>query len=606
MSAGSRVTKGYYNLLRKAGAQARYILMHSVAEEWGVPMEELSTLPGEVVHKASNKKISFGKIIPFLKMPEPLPEISEEMLKDPKDFRLIGTDQQRYDIPAKIDGSATFAIDIRLPEMLHAVIERGRVHGAKPTLNNEEEILAMNGVTKVISLDHGIGVLAERIEQALEARKKLDITWGSAEASGFNSEEAYAQYEKVATSKKKGNVVVEKGNIAQAFRRAPKKYTIDFKNDYVVHAQMEPLNAVVQVAADGQSAEAWVGSQQGFTPKMGIPGVLGIDPANVKVHLQYLGGGLGRRSMTDFIEECAYLAKEVAPRPVKLMWTREDDITYGAYRPMSLQRVQACTDQDGNVTGFSHYVIGDGDNLVASGIRNEYYDIPNQHAEIRTVPHGIRLKHWRAVGHGPNKFAIESMIDEIAHDQGIDPVDLRRKLMTKAPKALATLEKVADMSGWDEPLREGRAKGVAFLERSGTLSSGVCEISVDTATGKIKVHHFWSANDAGVVVHPDNVKAQLEGGIIMGMSSVFKERLTIANGEVQQSNFNDYQLLRMEDIPDSIETAIIASNESPQGVGESGTPLVAGAVANAFLALTGKRLRHLPFTPERVLEALNT
>jgi isoquinoline 1-oxidoreductase beta subunit len=310
--------------------------------------------------------------------------------------------------------------------------------------------------------------------------------------------------------------------------------------------------------------------------------------------------------MTDFTTECAILAREMPGRAVKLLWTREDDVIYGAYRPLTLQRVTACTDARGAITGFSHTVIGDGGNLVASGIKNEYYDIPNQFAEWREVSHGIRLKHWRAVGHGPNKFAIEGMIDEIALDQNIDPLDLRRKLMNKSPRALATLEKAAEMADWNGPTPEGRARGVAFLERSGTLSTGICEISVDQKTGKIKVHRFWNALDAGIIVQPDNVKAQMEGGIIMGMSSVLKEQITIVDGKVQQSNYHDYKLLRMEDIPESIETEMIKSSALPQGVGESGTPLVACAIASAFLRLTGKRLQHLPFTPERVLEVLNT
>lgn len=602
LSAGSRVTKGYYPLLRRAGAQARHVLLHSVATEWGVPIEELSTEPGLVIHEPSNRKITYGEIVSFITMPESLPEFTEEQLKDPKDFRIIGTDQQRTDIPSKVNGSAQYAIDIRLPDMLYGFIERGLVHGAKPTLKNEEEILSMPGVVKIIPIEYGIGIIASIIEQGLEAKKRLDIQWSEAQSDGFNSQEVYAEYAKMASNR--GKVVVEKGDIRKALKSGDKKYIQDFKNDYVYHAQMEPLNSVVMVSEDGESAEAWVGSQQGFAPKMGIPKILGIDPSNVKVNLQYLGGGLGRRSMTDFIEECTLLAKEIPGRPVKLIWTREDDLTYGAYRPISLQRLEASTDTRGNITGLSHKVIGDGDNLVASGIRNDHYNIPNQYAEIITVPHGIRLKHWRAVGHGPNKFAIECMIDEIARDHDIDPIEYRRTLMSESPKALATLEKVASMSNWNSPLPEDRAKGVAFLERSGTLSSGVCEISLDKETGKIKVHHFWSANDAGVIIHPDNVKAQMEGGIIMGMSSVFKEQLTIVDGKIQQSNFHDYQLLRMEDIPDTIETNLIASSESPQGVGESGTPLVACAVANAFFALTGKRLRHLPFTPERVLKIL--
>ncbi len=605
LTAGSRSVKGYYKDLRIAGAQARAILMQSVAKKWEVPLTELETVPSMVIHEKSKRKIAYGEILSFLEAPETMPAINAEDLKDPKDFRLIGQDIPRYDIPAKTDGSAQFAIDIRLPNMLYGVFERGSLHGAQPTLNNEATILGLAGVIKVVKIDYAIGIIAETIEQALAAKQQLDITWSEAQASGLNSQELYKSYAKVASSNKTGKLITQKGNFKNAFQKAAKTYQADFKNDYIYHAQMEPLNSVVQVAEDGQSAEVWVGSQQGFIPKMGVPRALGIDPENVKVNLQYLGGGLGRRSLVDYVEECAWLAKEVAPNPVKLMWTREDDLRYGAFRPISLQRLQACTDAEGNITGLAHYVIGDGDNLVASGIRNEFYNIPNQHAEIRVVPQGIRLKHWRAVGHGPNKFAIECLIDEIASDHGKDPVALRKSLMENSPRALATLEKAAEIAKWEEPLAEGRAKGVAFLERSGTLSTGICEISLDRSTGKIKVHHFWSASDAGVVIQPDNVKAQMEGGIIMGMSSVLKEQITIKDGHVQQSNFHDYSILRMEDVPETIETAIIPSAEAPQGVGESGTPLVACAIANAFYSLTGKKLRHLPFTPERVLAALN-
>ncbi|MDX1479429.1 MAG: molybdopterin cofactor-binding domain-containing protein [Saprospiraceae bacterium] len=602
LSAGSRVTKSYYPVMRQAGAQARLILLESVATHWQVPVSELATEPGFVVHRASDRRIGYGEIVPFLQIPESIPEIPESELKDPNSFRLIGKDQPRTDIPSKVDGSARFAVDVRLDNMLYGVYERGRVHGARPTLRNEADILLLDGVVQVVSLDYAIGVIAERLEQALAARDQLDISWSDAEATGFDSQEAYEEYARLAGTGESGSVIVSEGDV----KRAQRQYTshsADYLNDYVYHAQMEPLNAVVKVSEDGMHAEAWVGSQQGAL-KLGIPQALDLPPENVKINLMYLGGGLGRRSMTDFVVECAILARQVPGRPVKLIWTRQDDVTYGAYRPMSLQRLTASVDGRGNLMGLQHLVVGDGDRLVASGIRNAFYDIPNQHAEIRTVSHGIRLKHWRAVGHGPNKFAIESMIDQIARKHNIDPVDYRRTLMATSPRALATLEKAAEISDWPAPPAEGRAKGVAFLERSGTLSTGVCEISVDRDTGRIRVHRVWVALDAGVVIHPDNVKAQVEGGIIMGMSSAFKEQITIVNGAVVQSNFDDYQLLRIEDTPESIEVAIIASTEPPQGVGETGTPLVAAAVANAFLALTGKHLRHLPFTPERVLQAL--
>ncbi len=606
MSAGSRVTKSYYEVMRKAGAQARYVLLATAAKHWNVPITELRTDSGSVINIKDNQKISYGELIPFLEMPETLPDFTMEQLKQPKDFRLIGKDVPRTEIPAKVDGSAQFAMDVRLPDMVYGVLERGNLHGAKPTLTNESEVLALGGVLKIVPFDYAIGILASSLEQALAAKKLLKIDWSDAEATGFNSQEIFYEYEKIAAENKKGKTITEIGNVRQALKSAVRTYTADFKNDYVYHAQMEPLNSVVQVAENMQSAEVWVGSQQGGDGKLGVPDALGIPPENVNIHLQYLGGGFGRRSMTDFVVECVALAKEIAPRPVKLIWTREDDLTYGAYRPLSLQRLTASTDTQGNITSLSHCVVADNGNLATSGVQNEHYDIPNQFAESRGTSRGIRLKHWRAVGHGPNKFAIEAFLDEIATDQEIDPVQLRRKLMVKSPRALATLEKAAEMSNWDTPSPVGRAKGVAFLERSGTLGTGICEISVNRNTGKIKVHHFWNAIDAGVIVQPDNVRAQMEGGILMGMSSVLKEQITIVDGRVQQSNFHDYQMLRFEDIPETIETEMIASTGHPQGVGESGTPLVACAIANAFLKLTGKRLRHLPFTPERVLEALNS
>ncbi len=606
LSAGSRVTKGYYPIMRMAGAQARYILMLNAAEQWQVPLKMLKTEDGFVKHREDNREVSYGDLVPSLKIPETLPEFTEAQFKDPSEYRLIGKDLQRKEIPQKVDGSAQFTMDIAMEDAVYAVLERGKLHGAKPFLQNENAITSLPGILKVVPLDYAVGILASSLEQALAAKKQLQINWESSPATGFNSQDAFKSYEGMLNGKGSGRILTEIGATDAAFKKAAKVFQADFKNDYVYHAQMEPLNSIVKVSVDLKSAEVWVGSQQGFDSKLGVPQVLDIAPENVNIYLQYLGGGFGRRSMTDFVTECALMAKEIPGKPVKLMWTREDDLRYGAYRPLTLQRLKAATDTKGNITAFSHIVVGDGGNLVASGIKNAYYNIPNQYAEWREASNGIRLKHWRAVGHGPNKFAIESMLDEVAHGQKMDPLELRRKLMINAPEALATLEKAAAMANWFGTKKSGRGKGVAFLERSGTLSTGICEISVNHDTGKIKVHHFWSAHDAGIIIQPDNVKAQIEGGILMGIGSVLTEQITIVNGEVQQSNFNDYQILRMEDIPDSVETALLPSKGSPQGVGESGTPLVACAIANAFFDLTGKKLRHLPFLPERVMEVLSS
>ncbi|MEP3209115.1 MAG: molybdopterin cofactor-binding domain-containing protein [Maribacter sp.] len=603
-TVGSRTTKSYFPVMRKAGAQARHVLLNSAAAHWGVPIAELTTYNSQVRHKKSTKKISYGELVPFLTMPNTLPDFAAVGLKKPEDFRLIGTKIPRTEIPSKVDGSAQFAIDLRLPQMVYGVLERGKTNGAKPTLTNETEVLSAEGVLEIVAFDYAIGIVASTLEQALNAKQMLKIDWSKSEATGYNSQEIYSKYKAIADRKTLGKITNEIGNVEQAMQIAAKTYSSDFKNDYVYHAQMEPLNAVIRVSKDLQSADVWVGSQQGADTKLGVPSILGIAPEKVKVHLQYLGGGFGRRSMSDFVQECAHLAKKMAPLPVKLIWTREDDLTYGTFRPLSLQRIHASTNAQGTLTGFSHCVIGDGGHLVASGARNDHYDIPNQLVEWREVSHGIRLKHWRSVGHGPNKFAIETMLDEIACDQGVDPVEFRRKLMKNSPRALATLEEAMALSKWKEGSMAGRAKGVAFVEH-GSLGTGICEISVNHNTGKIKVHHFWIALDAGVIVQPENVKAQMEGGILMGISSVLKEQITIVDGKVQQSNFHDYNLLRMQETPDSIQTSLIQSTETPEGVGETATPMVAGAIANAFFKLTGKRLRHLPFTPDRVLEVLN-
>nr|WKN35384.1 molybdopterin-dependent oxidoreductase [Tunicatimonas sp. TK19036] len=604
LTVGSWSVSGYFDSLRQAGAQARYVLLNSVADHWQVPISELTTEPGIVVHQKSNRRVSYGETTSFLKVPELIPDIPPEQFKQSSQFRLIGSVIPRYDIPAKTDGSALFAMDVQVPDMLYGVIERGNIHGASPTLQNEDRIREMGGVVDLVMLDHGVGVVAKSVEQALNAKSRLRIQWSDdVKAVGHSSQEAFALYEKIANEGQPGEILIDEGNFSQAYSTAAKTYSADYKNDYIYHAQMEPLNAIASVAADGSSAEIWAGTQGPGSVAETIAEELQIDPSRVTLHQHFLGGGLGRRSNHDSIIEAVHLSKAVS-RPVKLIWTREDDLRYGMYRPMSFQRLQASTDASGNLTGLLHCVVGDGGGLLTSGGRNEFYAIPNQHLEERGVENGIRLKHWRAVGHGPNKFAIESFMDEIATDQGVDPYEFRRKLMKNSPRALQTLEKAAAMANWSTPPPEGRARGIAFGERSGSLCTGICEISVDREKGKIIVHHFWSAVDAGIVVQPDNVIAQMEGGIIMGMSSVLEESITIQNGQVQQHNFNDYLLLRITDIPESIEIAMIPSEEPPQGVGEASLPVVAGAIANAFAALTGKRLRHLPFTPERVREAL--
>lgn len=597
MTVGSRTVMSYFNSLRQAGAQARYVLLSSAADSLGVSINELTTQPNKVLHKASNRIMSYGEIAKIIKPLDKIPEIPEDKLKKPNEFRLIGKIGKRFDIPSKCNGSAQYAIDIKVPNMVYGIISRSPVYGAKPTLLNESEILNTPGIISIVELDHGIGLIAETLELTLETKPRLQIDWSKGNtADNFNSVDAYNSYPEVAGRP------TSNGNAPQS---AIKRYTSDYKNDFVYHAQQEPLNAVVSVSEDGQSAEAWVGTQAPASGRNTIARELGIKPSKVNFHRTYLGGGFGRRASSDWILETTKLAKNVK-RPVKLIWTREDDLQYGMFRPQSLQRMHASIDNSNNIVSWKHIIIGTGNRLMGTGAQTQYYNIPNQHIEVRNINHGVRTKHWRAVGHGPNKFAIESFIDEIATDLNIDALDFRLNLMKDFPRAQNVLQNVADMANWRTPTANGRAKGIAFAERSSSLAACVCELSVDKKSGKIAVHKIWATLDAGIVVQPDNAIAQMEGGILMGMSSILKERITFKNGKVEQSNFHDYTILRIDEVPDVLEVKIIESKEKPTGIGESGVPIIGGAIANAFAKLTGKRLKHLPFTPDKVMSVINS
>ncbi len=605
LTVGSYSVRGYFENLRHAGAQVRHVLRHSAAGHWGVPIEEVTTSPGQVHHPKTGRSAGYGEVVDFISVPDPIPEIPAESLKKPTAFRIIGSNTPRYDIPAKSDGSAMYAMDVRLPGMVYAVMTRSPVFGSRPSLNNRSEILARENVLDVVTMDHGVAVVAQRIHDAMEARKKMDISW-SEDVTGIShtSSTAMEEYERIAGDDQAGwEVLNSSGDTSGALAGADRIYSFDYRNDYVYHAQMEPLNAVVALAEDGNSAEVWVGSQSHDGARSTAAEVLALDFSKINLHPHFLGGGFGRRSMSDYVAEAAAIAKQVK-KPVKLIWTREDDVRYGAFRPMSLQRMRATVNGEGIIDTWSHRIVGTGDGLLASGAGTNFYSFDNQQIELKSIDHGIRTKHWRAVGHGPNKFAIESLIDEVSADQGIDPYQMRRQLMRNHPRARKVLETAKGMADNAGKVPAGRARGLGFGERSEALVAGVCEVSLDRDSGKISVHRVWAALDAGLVVQPDNAIAQMEGAINMGLSSVLMERITFVNGQVQQSNFHDYPILRMSEAPESIEIEIIPSDEPPAGIGEAGLPWIGSAVAQAVYALTGKRLRDMPFTPDRVKEVL--
>ena len=598
VTAGSRTIRSFYQLMREAGAQIRSILIKNAAEKWQVDIQELTTQPGIVVHSKSNRKMSFGEIAEFGNF-ESLPDLSEITLKNPKDFRLIGKVMPRYDIPSKTDGSAIYGIDVQLPDMLYGFINRATVHGSKPELINRSEIMEIEGVKTIVQLDHGIGVVASSVESGLKAKRQMQIKWSEALASTHNSNEDLSGYTDKGAKEER-----HEGDVGRAMKAADKLYEATFTNKYAYHAQMEPLNAVVSLSQDKKNAELWIGSQAPDGAKTAVAETLGIDQKNVKVNQLFLGGGFGRRTLAGYAAECAALAMKVEG-PVKLIWTREDDVGYGAFRPQLKNILKAGIDKNGKILAWDHTAIGPGGGLSNGGAGVSHYDIPNLRFARKDIDHGIRTKHWRSVGHGPHKYVIETFIDQLARTYKIDPYRYRQQMMQKNERARKVLERAAEMSNWDPNPKGERAMGMAFADRD-SFSCGVAQISLNRNTGVIRVHKYWCALDAGVVVQPGNAVAQVEGAVIMGISSSLKEQISFKGGQVEQSNYHDYPILRMSEAPESIEVAFIDSDEAPDGLGEAGLPAVGGAIASAFAALTGKYLYDMPFTPERVLEALAT
>ena len=604
---GSRAVMMYWDDLRTAGAQVRKVLIANAAQYWGVDPATLKTGPSVVVDTKSARRLTYGDIAAFGKVPETLPNIDRGDLKTRKDFRLIGRPVPRRDLPLKVNGTAQYSIDVRLPGMVYASSLHSPVHGNSPESWNDEAIKAMPGVLTTVKLPTGVGIVAESFPQAMTARRALRVKWSKNKVDGLDSEEALENYAAIHADPTAAVKIVEaRGDVKAAFARAAKVYKTEYRSDYTYHAQMEPLNAVARFNDAGDKVEVWDGSQDLGRSRDLIVRTLKLKPDQVDVHQCYLGGGFGRRSLADYAVEAALLARE-AKRPVKLVWTREEDLAHGMFRPMTFQCVEASIDASGNVTGWNHCAVGDdgGVGLVSSGMRtSSYYALPNQHLELRNVNQGIRIKHWRAVAHNFNLFAIESTVDEMAADQGVDPVEFRLQSMSITPKARRCVETVAKMADWTTKRAEGRELGFAMSERSGSLGACVVEVSLDRKVGAIRVHKVWVAADGGIIVQPEASKANVESGIVYGLSSALHERVTVRDGIVEQSNFGDYSVMRMSDMPEEMQVSFIDSDGHPTGLGEISTPAIAPAIASAFRRLTGKRLYHMPFTRDRVLAAL--
>lgn len=606
---GSRAVMMYWNDLRTVGAQVRKVLIANAAEKWGVDPKTLKTEPSVVINPASGGRLTYGEIATFGKVPDVLPKVEKSELKSKNQFRLIGKSVPRRDLPLKVNGSAKYSIDVRLPGMVYASALHSPVNGNTPEKWNDPAIKAMAGVIATVKLGNGICVVAETFPQAMAARRALKVTWSKGKADGFDSAQMLEDYEKIhADPAAPVKVVDSKGDVSAAFAGAAKIYTAEYRSDYSYHAQMEPLNAVARFNEAGDKVEVWDGSQDLGRSRDLIARALNLKAEQVEVHQCYLGGGFGRRSFADYAVEAALAARAVK-RPVKLVWTREEDIAHGMFRPLTFQCLEAAVDSSGNAVGWRHCVVGDdgGVSLVTGGMRiSSYYGLPNQQLELRNVDQGIRIKHWRAVAHNFNLFAIESMVDQMAADQSMDPIQFRLQRMSITPKARKCLETLVEMADWSAKRPEGRALGFSMSERSGSLGACAVECSLNRAAGIIKVHKVWVAADGGTIVQPDAAKANVESGIVYGLSGALYERVTLRDGQVEQSNFNDYNVMRMSDMPEEMQVSFVASDLDPTGLGEISTPCMIPAIGSAFYKLTSRRLYHMPFTAERVLDALKT
>lgn len=606
-TGGSTTVRAHWEPLRKAGAAAREMLVAAAAAQWKVPAGECRTESGQVIH-SSGRKLAYGALVPAAtKLAVP----AEPKLKDAKDFRILGKRTNRLDTPGKINGTAKFGIDARVPGMLIAVMARAPQPNAKPVKVDDAAAKAVKGVRQVITIPHGVAVLADGYWAAKKGRDALKIDWDLGAAKDLSTATAMSLLASGAANA--DAIALDAGNVKDAAATSAKAVDATYEAPYLAHACMEPLNCTAWVKGD--TVEIWAGTQsQG--PNQGILSqVASVTPAKVKVNTLLLGGGFGRRFAPDFTIDATLLSK-ISGKPVKLVYSREDDMAAGFYRPAAVVKFEAALDDKGQPTmlkcgvgspsimaasGFMKIPDNGVDTFAMEGIADHPYDIANQRLAYGRQEPGPQVWFWRSVGHSQNIFFIESFIDELAAAAKADPFEYRRALLSKQPRYKGVLELAAQKAGWGSPLPAGVFRGIAVAQSFGSYVAEVVEVSL-AADGTPKVHRVVAAVDCGMTVNPQTIERQIEGGIVYGLSAALYGRIDFKDGRVQQGNFHDYPVLRMTEMP-KVEVHIVASSEKPGGIGEPGTPPIAPAVANAIFAATGKRLRSLPFDTAQLKKA---
>ncbi len=606
-TGGSSAMANSWMQLREAGAKARAMLLSAAAGQWHVPVAELTVVNGVVYHHASKRQTPFGSLV---RTAASIPVPAQVTLKDPNDFKLIGHQLPRVDVPAKVDGSAQFTLDVMLPGMLVALLKRPPLFGATVQSFDASAATAVPGVVKVVQVPRGVAVVAQGFWAAKQGRDALKVEWDDSNAEKRSSATIMDEYRRIA--EQPAPSARKEGNSEQAIHSAAHKLSASFEFPFLAHAPMEPLDAVVKLTAG--SCEIWAGDQFQTVDQGNAAKTAGLDPQQVSIHTLYAGGSFGRRANpgSDFIVEAVSIAKACGAdgTPIKLQWTREDDLHGGLYRPMYFHKLEAGLSEKGELTGWRHVIVGQSimadtffapimikngiDATSVEGAATIAYAIPNLTVDLATTKSAVPVLWWRVVGSSHTAFAVEAFIDEVAHAAGEDGFTFRRKLLEHQPRMKAVLELAAEKAGWTkDPMPKGKGRGIAVAEAFKTFVAQVAEVSVDD-TGHVKVDRIVCAVDCGIAINPDVIAAQMEGGIGFGLGAVLYGKITLKDGRVEQDNFNSYRVLRMNEMP-KVEVYIVPSAEPPTGVGEPGVAPVGPAVANAIFAATGKRIHTLPF-----------
>jgi isoquinoline 1-oxidoreductase beta subunit len=603
-TGGSTTILSEFDRYRQVGAVARVLLVQAAAQRLGVAPAACRTSNGMVI--AGEQRLRYGELA-LDAATLPMPETVE--LKSPGDWTIIGRPTRRLDTPEKINGQAVFGLDVRFAGLLTAVVARSPTFGGKVKSFDDSAARAVPGVRKVVQVPSGVAVVADHFWAAQLGREALKVEWDLGAGATLDTTAMLAELRRLAGTP--GKVAASAGDAPAVLAAAKKTIEAEYGVPYLAHAPMEPLNCTVRIGPD--LCEIWTGTQFQTIDQMTAAGITGLKPEQVRINTTFLGGGFGRRATptSDWVSEAVHVAK-AAGAPVKTVWTREDDVRGGYYRPMYLHRVSVALGDDGMPAGWDHTIVGQSV-LAGTPFEGEMKDgidvssvegasdspymkaVANHRVQLHDFQAPIPVLWWRSVGHSHTAFVMESMVDELARSAGVDPLAYRRRLLAGQPRHLGVLELAAAKAGWGSPLPEGRARGIAVHQSFGSFVAQVAEVSL--RDGRIRVHRVVCAIDCGIAVNPATIEAQMESGIAFGLGAALESAITFRDGRVQQSNFDDYRVLRLPDMP-KVEVHIVPSTAPPGGVGEPGTPPIAPAVANALAALTGRRLRELPLRPD--------